>query len=331
MTDVDVRRTILAPIVLALIAVAATAFSQEGEEAPEGGNRAISLTPSASGASLFPLKNPGIVTLGTLSIENRIDFAISASSTSNGNLTYVWNWADGTPNGSGAFPNHTYVVAGIYNVVVTTTEKNTAGTTLSTRSDTIPTTVTDAVKSNKLQTNENFNAAGKDSLRFSGALHIPSNIPVSGQTFQISLGNLNLPFNPGSLGSNDGVVFTFTLNSKGIATFTSNANVIFVATSNSNAGVTGASVLSTATCEGQFKIAQRARSGGTAFVDAPFLLTVKKATFAKTLANEGVVNVDANRQNARITARILAYNIVYQSGINSLFTGKKKSGKGKTR
>ena len=319
--------TMRMPALLALLLTATVIAASASAE-----DRAISLTPSAPGASLFPLKNPGIVTLGTLSIENRIDFAISASSTSNGNLTYVWNWADGTPNGSGAFPNHTYIVAGIYNVVVTTTEKSSAGATLSTRSDTIVTTVTDAVKSNKLQTNENFGGSSQDSIRFSGTLHIPSSIPVSGQTVQISLGNLNLPFNPGSLGSNDGVVFSFTLNSKGIGTFTTNANVTFVATSSNGnaAGVTGASTLSSASCVGLFKIAQRVRSGGTAFVDAPFLLTVKKASFAATLANEGVLNKNANRENVRITSRILAYGIVYQSGINSLFTAKQGK-KGRTR
>ena len=133
----DVRRTFLAPIVLVLIANAVTAYSEEGDATPEAGNRAIALTPSVSGASLFPLKNPGIVTLGTLSIQNRIDFAISASSTSNGNLAYSWNWGDGTPNGTGPFPNHTYVVAGIYGVTVTTTE-TVKGSVVNTRTDTVP-------------------------------------------------------------------------------------------------------------------------------------------------------------------------------------------------
>ena len=324
--------TMRMPVLLALLLTASVVSVQASDNPAPAESRAIVLTPSAPGASLFPLKNPGIVTLGTLSIQNRVDFAISASSSSNGNLTYVWNWGDGTPNGSGAFPNHTYIVAGIYSVVVTTTEKSSAGATLNTRTDTITTTITDGVKSNKLQTNENFGGSSQDSIRFSGVLHIPSGIPVSGQTFQISLGNLNLPFNPSSLGSNDGAVFTFTLNAKGIATFTSNANVIFAATSNGNpsAGVTGASALTTASCVGMFKIAQRARFGGTAFVDAPFLMTVKKATFAQALANEGVINKNSNRENVRITARILAYNIVFQSGINSLFTAKQGK-KGKTR
>ncbi len=316
--------TMRMPVLLALF-LAVFALSAQASDDPAGG-RAIVLAPSTSGASLFPLKNPGIVTLGTLSIQNRIDFAISASSSSNGNLSYSWNWGDGLPNSTGPFPNHTYIVAGIYGVVVTTTEKNSAGVTLSTRSDTISTTVTDGVKANKLQTNEDFGGGGKDSIRFSGSLHIPSTAPLAGQLVQISLGNLNLPFNPSSLGVNDGVVFTFTLNEKGIATFTTNANVIFGATSNGN----GASALTQGTCKGQFKLAKRARAGGTAFVDAPFLLTVKAATFAAALANEGVVNVNANRENVRITARVLAYNIVYQSGINSLFTARQGK-KGKTR
>ena len=319
----------MAPIVLALIASATTAFSQEGLETPEAGHRAIALTPSVSGASLFPLKNPGIVTLGTLSIQNRIDFAISASSTSNGNLAYSWNWGDGTPNGTGPFPNHTYIVAGIYNVTVTTTE-TIKGAVANTRTDTIVTTVTDAVKANKLQTNENWaTASGNDSLRFQGTLHIPSGAKLAGQVVQISLGNLNLPFNPASLGTNDGVVFTFTLNDKGIATFTTNANAIYDPTTGSSP-TTGTSALSQVSGKGQFKLAYRARAGGTAFVDAPFLLTLKAGTFAKALANEGVTNVDASRENVRITARVLAFNILYQSGINSLFSST-KGGKGKTR
>jgi hypothetical protein len=66
-----------------LIVASATVRAFDDPDA-EAGDRAITIIKPVNSGNLFPLKNPGVVTLGTLSIENRIDFAISAVTT-NGN------------------------------------------------------------------------------------------------------------------------------------------------------------------------------------------------------------------------------------------------------
>lgn len=310
----EVGRGIRASLTLALLIGATAIYAQEGQEGPEvagAGNRIINLVPSVKGANLFPLKNPGVVTLGTLSILNRIDFAISAyttlttnSNAAGGALTYSWDWGDGTPPGSGPFPNHTYVVAGTYTVTVTTTE---AGNPKP-RVDTLSVNVTDAIKSNKLQTNEKWSGTGGDSLTLKGVLHIPANAPLAGQIVFVDIG---------------GIQISFTLDAKGTATVTSNVNVIVDP-------VLGTSSSTIVNGKGSFKLLSRKRPAGVAFVDAPFTLTLKDASFSPALADEEVSNRTANRDNVRITARVTVFGILFQSGINSVFTST-QGGRGKTR
>jgi hypothetical protein len=303
-------RTAIAAIIVGVFSLTPEAWSQEGAET-QADNRIINLVPSVKGANLFPLKNPGVVTLGTLSIQNRIDFAISAYTTlsTNGNaaggaLTHAWDWGDGTPPGSGPFPNHTYVVAGTYTITVTTAE---AGNPKP-RVDTISVAVTDSVKSNKLQTNENWKGANGDSLSLKGIVHVPTNVSLAGQTALFDIGGIQL---------------AFTLNASGSATLTSNANLIVDP-------LLGTSSTTVTSSKASFKLVVHKRAPGVAFVDAPFTLTVKDAAFSPALADETITNRTANRDNVRITVRLTAFGILYQTGINQLYTST-MGGKGKTR
>lgn len=301
----------LAFVAVVLLGAIGTAWSDDDATEPHAGGRIINLVPSAKGANLFPLKNPGVVTLGTLSILNRIDFAISAYSTltTNGNaaggaLTYSWDWGDGTAPGSGPFPNHTYVVAGTYTVTVTISESGNPKP----RVETISVVVTDAVKSSRLQTNENWKHANGDSLSLKGIVHVPANVPIAGQIAAFDIGGIQL---------------TFKLDQFGAATLTSNANVIVDP-------VLGTSTTAIATSQSVLKIVVHKRSAGVAYVDAPFSLTVRNATLSPALADETVTNRTANRDNVRITVKFTIFGILYQSGINQQYTSLQGK-RGKTR
>jgi hypothetical protein len=311
-----------------LLAANATARAVEGGGA-EAGNRVITIIKPINSGGLFPFRNPGVMTLGTLSILNRIDFAISAITT-NGNkaggaLTFAWNWGDGTPNGSGALPNHTYVVPGNYVVTVTTTEAGNDTPTVST----IPISVTDAIKSAKLQTNEIFSSNGSDSITLKGIVRIPSGLNLQGQPATIFVGGA------------DGVTFNFTLNEKGYATLTTNLNAVFDTTAL-------AIVTTQGNCSASLKLNYRTRSKGVAFVDAPFTFSAKKGSFNQALAveipNPKATGFTPNRDNVRFTVRVIFPNfpiitnalvppvnpgggILFQSGINQLYTANKERGK----
>ena len=270
--------------------------------------RTINLVPSAKGASLFPLKNPGVVTLGTLVINGRIDFAISAFTT-NGNgvggaLSYSWNWGDGTPPGSGPFPNHTYVVAGTYTVTVTTTEAGNPTPLVSTLS----VTVTDSIQNSKLLTNERWSSPGGDSLLLFGVVHVPINQPIAGQTAFFDVGGIQL---------------SFVLDGKGMATLTSNTNVIVDP-------VLGTSTSSVASCKASVKFVVRRRANFLSFADVPFTLRIKNASFSPALADEFITNRTAVRDAVRISAKLTIFNILFSSGINQLYISK-QGGTGKTR
>ena len=270
--------------------------------------RTINLVPSAKGASLFPLKNPGVVTLGTLVVNGRIDFAISAFTT-NGNgvggaLSYLWNWGDGTPPGSGPFPNHTYVVAGTYTVTVTTTEAGNPTPLVSTLS----VTVTDSIQNSKLLTNERWSSPGGDSLLLFGVVHVPINQSIAGQTAFFDVGGIQL---------------SFRLDGKGTATLTSNTNVIVDP-------VLGTSTSSVAACKASVKFVVRRRANFLSFADVPFTLRIKNAAFSPALADEFITNRTAVRDSVRISAKLTIFNILFSSGINQLYLSK-QGGTGKTR
>ena len=291
----SIRQSFVVACLLTVCCAGARAADNTGADV---GDRTIVLAPSVAGAGLFPLKNPGVVTLGTLSILNRIDFAISAFTTNGnggagGKLSYLWNWGDGTPPGTNAFPNHTYLVAGTYNVTVTTTEAGNPTPTV----NTITVTVTDAVKKVALKTNERWSNPNHDALMCRGLLHIPTGISLAGQTVFIDIG---------------GIQFTFVLDGSGKASISSNANVTVDPT-------TGASTTTIVPCKATFKI-NTAKGPVGSSVDAPFILSVGAAAFSPALADETVTNRDARHVNVRITVKITAFGILFQSGVNQIFT-----------
>lgn len=53
---------------------------------------------------------------------NPHDYWVVNNSTGVLPLQYDWNWGDGSPHDTAAFPTHTYAVAGIYNMVLTITD-----------------------------------------------------------------------------------------------------------------------------------------------------------------------------------------------------------------
>lgn len=297
------------PAALALVTIL-TSFNALAVDDPvdDVQTRTINLVPSAKGASLFPLKNPGVVTLGTLAINGRIDFAISAFTT-NGNgvggaLTFSWNWGDGTPPGSGPFPNHTYVVAGTYTVTVTTTESGNPTPLV----NTLSVTVTDSIQNSKLLTNERWSSAGGDTLFLFGVVHIPANQSLAGQTAFFDIGGIQL---------------TFLLNSKGMGTLTSNSNVVIDP-------VLGTSTTSVVPCKAAVKFVARKRTSFISFADVPFTLKIKNASFSPALADEFITNRNANRDAVRISAKLTIFNILFSSGINQVYISK-QGGTGKTR
>ena len=324
----SIRFLTVAAILLIVASATVRAFDDLDAEA---GARTITIIKPVNSGNLFPLKNPGVVTLGTLSILNRIDFAISAVTT-NGNanagpggaLTFSWNWGDGTPNGSGAFPNHTYVVPGNYSVTVTTTEAGNVTPTV----NVLGVTVTDAVKSIKLLTNEMFSNPGNDSIYLRGVLRIPSGINLQAQQCLVNIG-----------GSADGVTFIFNLVSKGTTTVTTNLNAVFnpvaqtLSTTSSN-------------CSAKLKLLTHAPMKGADFVDTPFNFTAKgsfNAALAAELPNPNKTNLLPVRDNVRLTVKITfpsfpivvnslvpplttGAGILYQTGVNQVYSATKMKG-----
>jgi len=258
-----------------------------------------------------PFKNPGVLTLGTLSIANRIDFAFNAI-TSNGNkaggkLTVTWDWGDGTPPGSGLQPNHTYLVAGNYTVTVTATEAGNPTPSVFK----LAVAVTDAIKSSKLQTNEMWSKQNSDSFSLAGTVRIP-NVPLKGQLVFCDIG---------------GVQLSFTLNDKGVGTVTTNANAVTDAS--------GVSSLFEHTCKASLKVILRKRPKTNTFVDSKFMLKFAGSVQDAFAFPALITNRDASRDNVRVTCKMTfnppeQISILYQSGINQLFTSKKGQ-KGKTR
>jgi hypothetical protein len=272
----------------------------------------------------LPYKNPGVLTLGTLSIANRVDFAVNLI-TSNGNkaggkLTILWDWGDGTPVGTGANPNHTYLVPGNYTVKVQPYEDGVpALTVLDSTSGkqvaaplTVSAAITDAIKSSKLQTNEKWSSQNGDNFTLTGTDRIP-NVPLNGQLVFCDIG---------------GVQLSFILNSKGIATLTSNNNVVVDPSS-------GASLLVGHTCKASLKVFLRKRSATDTFVDSKFILKFNGFVQDAFAFPATITNRDASRDNVRITCKMTfnppnAISILYQSGINQVFTSRKGQA-GKTR
>ena len=278
-------------------------------------DRAIVVNPSAQP----PFKNPGVLTLGTLTIESRVDFAVSATAVTasggkGGALTYAWDWGDGTPPGSGAASNHTYVVPGTYTVTVTILEAGNPTPTVLT----LPVVITDAVKSMHLQTNEVWGRTGKDSLNLSGTIRVPKNLSTKGQNLSFDIG---------------GVQLNFVLDNFGAASVSTGTNIdigtIATITSNGNTVVSPASTAVVNNNKASVKLFVRQRAAGDAFVDSPFILQLKGA-IQDALADETITNRDANRDNVRITVKVTYDNMLFQTNINQQFTSK-KNGKGKTR
>ena len=60
----------------------------------------------------------------TSSVNNlQASFDGSGSQDPDGSIaSYVWDFGDGTPDGSGATPSHTYAAAGTYTVTLTVTD-----------------------------------------------------------------------------------------------------------------------------------------------------------------------------------------------------------------
>ena len=280
-----------------------------------GAANASNITVTAEGRTIVPVgqppfKNPGILTLGTLAIQQGINFSINVI-TSNGNqpggkLSFVWDWGDGTPTSTGAAPSHTYLVAGFYTVTVTTTESGNP----TPRIDKISVTITDAIKSARLQTNEVWSKKNGDSILLTGIIRIPANQPLAGKIVDCDIG---------------GVLLNFKLDAKGNATLTSNTN---------NVQVSNGAFQSSNTCKASFKLFSRKRPQGTEFVDAKFTLTYKNGSVQDAFAFPALVtNRNASRDNVRFTCKITYDSdsltnagILFQTGINSLFTssmGKK--------
>lgn len=260
-------------------------------------NASGAITVSSSGQS--PLKNPGVLTLGTLAIEARVDFGITATSTTNAKLTYAWDWGDGTPLGSGAQPNHTYIVAGNYTVTVTVTEAGNPTPAVFT----VAASITDAIKSLFLQTNENWAKANSDTILETGIIHIP-NIPLAGQLVNVDTG---------------GVQLNFVLDNKGTATLTTNINVD--TTSSGAISIPGSSKAS-------MKMFLKKRPATVAFVDTKFYLKYLGNVQTAFAFPALITNRNANRDNVRITCKITinapgVIPILFQTGVNQVFTSKK--------
>ena len=294
--------------------IAAIAGAQEGVSAV--GPRVI--TVSSTGQP--PFKNPGVLTLGTLTIQQGINFAVTATSATatggkGGALTYAWDWGDGTPFGTGASPSHTYVVPGAYNVTVTILEANNPTPTVLT----LPVTITDAVKSAKLQTNEVWTSKNNDSLSLGGVLRVPANVSPKGQTILFDIGGVQLTFTLDERGTGALTSLVEAYNVGG-TTVTSNGNVVPIVTASTSTQPAKASV----------SLVLRKRTSGTPFVDAPFKLRVSNAYFQDAFAALGISSRDASRENVRITVKVTLWSVLYQSGINQIFSSS-KGGKGKTR
>ncbi len=91
-----------------------------------GGTNTLSTT---STVYALPVANPGGPYTGN--VGQAVSFSGSGSTTATGNAitTYVWNFGDGTPAGTGAAPMHTYTSAGTYTVSLMVTD-TTGGTNL---------------------------------------------------------------------------------------------------------------------------------------------------------------------------------------------------------
>lgn len=291
----------------ALVLVAAiTGAVRASDSDAAAGDRTIIAVPQP------PFKNPGILTLGTLAIQQGINFSINVI-TSNGNKaggtpSFVWDWGDGTPTSTGAAPSHTYLVAGFYTVTVTCFESGVAGPVVDSSGKVVKTslgiTITDAIKSAKLLTLEDWGKKNDDRILLSGVIRVRANQPLAGKIVDCDIG---------------GVLLNFKLDAKGSATLSSNAN---------NVQVSAGAFQSSNTCKATFKLFVRKRSKGSEFVDSKFLLTYKNGSVQDAFAFPALItNRNASRDNVRITCKITYDSdsltnsgILFQSGINSVFT-----------
>ena len=302
--------------VLALAIFFGLPFLSLADETAEG--RIITVQPTLP---FIGTQGIAILTLVPLAIQARIDFAVTAVTTNGnpnggagGTLSYSWDFGDGLPVASGAQPNHTFLVAGTYTVTVTIAESGNPKTTVLKRS----VVITDAIKSARLQTNEDWATHGRDSLFFSGVIHVPTG-SSSGQTLAFDIGGIQL---------------NFVLGAHGAASLTSNGNIVVTttlgSTSNGNILTTTANVLVLANSKSFVKLTIRPRPTGAPFVDAQFLLRMSEADFEAALVDETITNREATRENVRFLAKVTYKNILFQSFINELFSSKQGK-RGRTR
>lgn len=254
-----------------------------------------------------PPKNPQIDTTGVLTINAPVAFSTTASSDAGNAITYSWDFGDGSPLDTRQKPTHIYTRPATYSVTLTITEAANSTPLVKTLSAVI----TDAIKAPRFLAGFDFRKSGKDNLMLQGTLKVPTGDAVKSKAINCDIG---------------GILFGFTLDSRGAAKFTTNSNVVSgIATTNGNV-------------VGKFNIFVKHRPPGIDYTDAKFTLKMNNGNLLPALADEFVFNRDADKEPVKIIAKMTIVgvtsngngNSLYQSTLAPNFTAKKDV-KGKLR
>lgn len=231
-----------------------------------------------------------------------VTFSVAAMDPEGGELTYTWNFGDGT-EGTGATVDHTYMAEGSFTATVTITDESgksvTGQTSLNVRElrdqdndgypDDLETAFGSDPNSNsdtplglpavtapetltllKLLIRLKFSATGNDQIKLKGILPVPDGFSPAGKTVVIFVG---------------GVVKTLILDEKGASPKGS---------------------------DDKYKMRIKSKKGVVAAQDSMFTATFKKGDFAAAFADEGLTSTDVKKGTRAVEIMVLFEGQLYR-------------------
>ena len=142
---------------IAIIALAVLSTAAVGDEGSAKRDIALPATPTTTAP-----KNPSVSTTGTLTILQSVAFAATATSSSKAAISYSWDFGDGSAPDTRQNPTHVF---------------------------TVPKTYT----ASRLLSAFDFKKTGKDQLKLSGILRVPTNLKQP--EVSLDIGGITAKFN----------------------------------------------------------------------------------------------------------------------------------------